>query len=201
MSSEIFLWVACYAVYCWLQAAFLNGIKIAAGGETEKMPNGKDKDSPMLLYPIAKWLDSHTMEKVYYSGEQFTKLLDSYFRRFGLLFPTDYKRTDGTLQYQSDGSISILVGLMEKIRQEGVFVEAEDRTVRFYKEYKKFRFSKYVRMPTLGCIRCMPSYWSLVTFWPTMLLVFGYQDWQWLLWLSNIPIVSFIGTYLATKYK
>lgn len=191
-----------YLGLCFAGAMFLNGIKIASAGETEILPNGKEKDNGMILYPIAKWLDQHKMKPILYQGKELEKLLAAYKKRFGTLWPMDYMIYSGVeVQYNSEGSIEILVPLMEKIKQEGVMIDVLGRNVTYYKEFKEYKFSKYIRLPTLGCIRCMPSFWSPVTYWAPMILVMGYHDWQWLLWLTNIPIVSFIGTYLATKYK
>lgn len=178
----------------------INGIKIAATGETQIMPNGQERDTPMILYPIAKFIDQSHLKKVYYSGEQFRKLIELLRERFRSILPEWERVEDGTFYFSSDQAVDIMNGIGAKLKVEDIEIEIEGRAVRFYKEYRVYKYSKYIRMPTFGCIRCMSSFWSIFTFWLPMVLIFGYHDWQWLLWLANLPAVTFVNTYIAQRY-
>lgn len=201
---QIVIYIVGWVFYVIAQSFVINGIKIAATGTTEIMPNGKERDTPMILYPIAKWLDQSKTVKVFYEGGEFLKLMKKLVRQFRGIIPATERVEDGTMYFNNDKAIDLMIGVAAKLKVEDIEMEIRDelggRAVRFYKEYKEYRFSKYIRMPTFGCIRCMSSFWSIFTFWLPMLLVFGYDHSLWLLWLANIPAVTFTNTYIAQRY-
>jgi hypothetical protein len=207
MQVEILIGVGAWLFFLLAQSFFLNGIKIAASGETEIKPDGTEKDSPMVLYPIAKFFDQHVEYPVYYTGVEFDKLMKIIQQRFPDQWPIKYQylRRDTRSLIQIDMEMSKVFEAI--IKQQAAtsgfkweYVE-EEGAYAFYKEYKKYRFSKWVRMPILGCIRCMPSYWSPITYWVPVLIVFGFQWWQVPLWVASIPSVTFLNTYISSKYS
>lgn len=202
MAQEVFMWVAAWAVFVLAQSMFINGIKIAATGETEIKPNGKEWNSPMILYPLAKYIDQSHLQKVYYCGTEFRKLVKMLQDKFRSILP-EWERLeseDGTFFFSSEQAVDIMKGVGDKLKVQDIETEIDGRSVRFYKEYRVYKYSKYIRMPTFGCIRCMSSFWSIFTYWLPMLLVFGYHDWMWLVWVANVPTVTFVNTYLAQRY-
>ena len=67
----------------------------------------------------------------------------------------------------------------------------------FYKEFPQYRFSKYLRMPIIQCIKCMSSFWSTVlTFLPVMLYFFGFQWWILPLWIVNVFALTYVNKLL-----
>lgn len=200
-AQEIFYIIAAWVLFIFSQSMILNGIKIAASGTTETMPNGKEKDSQMILYPIAKWLDRHYMKRVYYQGEELDKLILTFKKEHPQIMPTNYLHRDAGILFNNDTDVYIMQGLVNKKEMMGIKYELHGRRMVFYKEYKEYRLSKWWRLPTLGCIRCMSSYWSLVTFWLPLLIVFGFHWWMLLVWLANVPSVTFVNTFIAQRYN
>jgi len=201
--EDLFYLSGAWVLFVFAQSMFLNGIKIAASGTTETMPNGLKRDSNMILYPIAKWLDTHYIQKAYYQGEELTKLYNQIVKDFGKIIPVSYRANTYGISVSSGDDLELLIGIAKEIskRVGGVKYDVNGRSVSFYKEYKKYRFSKWVRLPTLGCIRCMSSYWSLVTYWLPMMFIFNFDWWMIPLWLANIPSVTFVNTYIAQRYN
>jgi hypothetical protein len=66
MEISIYFYAVLAALgYIILQSLFMVGVWISAKGETEKMPNGKDYDSEMILFPLKKALMKSRKEEFF----------------------------------------------------------------------------------------------------------------------------------------
>lgn len=196
----IFYTVLSFVVFVIGQSFVINGIKIASSGKTEKKPDGTDRDSPMILYPIAKFLNQKTIDRVYYSGNELSKLVAKLNEDFPGILPNFSTRILGLLLFDN-ASMDLMVGVAKKLKAKDIHYIIDGKFfIRFYKEYDNYKFSKWVRMPTFGCIRCMSSFWSLFTYWLPMIWVFDFHIWMVPLWVANISAVTFVNTYIAQRY-
>lgn len=199
--QDIFYIVAGFVVYVIAQSFVINGIKIASSGETETRPDGSLRHSPMILYPIARWVNKSWDEKVYYKGAELDKFLDDVFKEFKHIIPEGTTQVSGGMRAKDKESFDLLVGIAKTIEKRGkVKYTTDGNGVIFYKEYKRYYRSKWIRMPTFGCIRCMSSFWSLGTYWYPMIALFGFSWWMVPLWVANISAVTFVNTYISQRY-
>jgi hypothetical protein len=53
--------------------------------------------------------------------------------------------------------------------------------------------------PIVGCIKCMSSFWGGVTFWPTVLLLYGFQFWQLPVYVADVFILVYLNWFLYKR--
>lgn len=203
MTTEL-TYLILFIVFCFVQSMFLHGIRIASKGESQVLPNGKMQHRGMLLYFVTRYMNRHHPVKIFYSGDELKSLISSYASRHMGLFPDvmQYTVNRENVVFHTAEAADIVWRMMLKLSGEGVYAQKNSKVFSFYKEYDKYVFPKWFRYPAWTCIKCMPSFWSLVTYWTPLWLYFGFSDW-WMLgvWPVNIAVVSFINTYLAGKYQ
>ncbi|QJB32260.1 transposase [Chitinophaga oryzae] len=200
-TSVIFFGIMAAIGYIFLQSLFILGVRIAAKGAVEKLPNGKDKDSEMILFPIFKYLTRTERIKIYYSGEQFDQLA----RRLGVLMP-EYRLNmeDNSILLPPDDASRVPVlkelnNMLPKIDGK-IQVEVTDNSIRFFKIDEVFKVNKYLRKPVIQCPICMASYWSVFSYWIPVIYFYGFNFWvvyagvvnicavacmNWLLWMRG----------------
>lgn len=199
---DVLCWVFAFIGYLFIQGFVINGIAAAASGETITLPDGTKKDSNMILYPLQKFLLQYVDEKIYYSGAEFKKLWDMLRHKYINIIPASADASSmHKIVFSSDEDAEVMKKLCYVIeRDHEVKSMYHDGAFVFYKEFKKYKFSKYVRLPIIQCIKCMSSFWSLVlTFFPVMLYIFGFHWWLLPLWVINVFALSYVNLLLATK--
>lgn len=162
-----------FIIYLVPQAMIINGIFLAAQGSTEILPDGTEKDSEMILYPIYKWLHQKRLESIEYTGGEANKII----KRISDQFPALQLNTEiewYALQLIGDQRLMLLkhAELIKNVFGVKFMLFDHNYGVRFYKEYDVYRFSKYLRKPILGCVICMSSFWGIFTFLIPGLLLF-----------------------------
>lgn len=185
MHNEQLTLILIFIAYLVPQAMIINGIFLSASGYTETLPDGTQKDSEMILYPLAKYLSQHTIQKIYYQGEQFNELIQNIFNSY----PTLNGNTVGLTDDQK------FLWLKQKYLIEQLFkvkVEITD-LVRIYKEYPVYRFSKYIRKPIFGCVICMSSFWGIFLFLIPGLIVFHFDPLIAALYIPNTLCLAFLN--------
>lgn len=187
--------------YIVLQSLFILGVRVAAKGAVEKLPNGKDKDSEMILFPVFKYLTRTRQTKIYYSDDQFDLLV----RKISILMP-EYRlniRENSILLPSGDASripvLKELNNILPKIDGK-IQAEVTDNDIRFFKIDEVFRVNKYLRKPVIQCPICMASYWSVFSYWIPVIYFYGFSFWvvyagvvnicavasmNWLLWMRG----------------
>lgn len=198
MGLSLLIWLVAYTFFMFLQAIFINGIKISASGETIKSPSGRDIDSEMILYPVKKYLCQFKMFPEYYSGPQLEDLL----KKIEAKSFVSLNAVRGI--YAVPANLDHIVD-WDKITRQLVSVDPEIKVdasdpeaVMFFKEMKAYRFSKYIRKPIIQCVICMASFWGFFTYWIPVYYAFGFSVETFILWIANTICLSFVN-YLIFK--
>lgn len=198
-TSIIFYGVLAALVYVILQSLFIIGIRAAAKGGTEILPNGKHKDSEMILYPIFKYLTRTRLNKIYYSGTEFSKLMDKIQSLSDINFMYDDTRlklvdSEFPLTKYANQLKEALAKIDPKIQ-----LEIDNGLIRFYKMDEEYVVWKYLRKPIIQCPICMSSFWSIFSYWIPIVYLFG-MSWE-VLYLGgiNICIVACLNWLIWVK--
>jgi hypothetical protein len=175
-TNVLFFGIMAALGYVLLQSLFILGVRIAAKGTVEKLPNGKDKDSEMILFPLFKYLTRTKQTKIYYSGEQFRLLI----QKLRLQMP-EYRlpaEDDHILLPLDDASripvLKAINNILPKVDGK-IQVETNDHGVRFFKIDEVFKVNKYLRKPVIQCPICMASYWSVFSYWIPVIYCYGFD--------------------------
>lgn len=192
METSVFFYGIFAALgYVLLQSLFILGVRIAAKGGTEKLPDGTDKDSEMILYPLFKYLTRVKRRKIYYSGDEFDKLV----QKLQSLMP-------GADLIARDNSIKVTKGEAERATvlkalngalvtiDKSIQIDHSAETIRFYKIDEEYVVNKYFRKPVIQCPICMASYWSTFSYWIPVIYFYGFDFWVLYLGVLNICAVS-----------
>lgn len=186
--------------YVLLQSLFIMGVWVAAAGDTEIMPDGKEKDSEMILYPLKKFLMQSKVRTLYFSGNQFNGLMD----RIQTVLPEvnfSIENESILLDEKSDSNASFFTSLNNALSQidTQIKIRIDNNTISFYKIYQELRFSKYLRKPIIQCPMCMASFWSIFSYWIPVMYLFGFGFWYLYLGVINICCVSYCNFLLRKK--
>nr|WP_320021447.1 hypothetical protein [uncultured Draconibacterium sp.] len=197
--QNLFFAVVAMVGYVLLQSLFILGVRIAADGGTEKLPNGKDKDSEMLLYSLFKFLTRTKQVPVYYIGLQLEILLKQ------------LKRVSPDFDFSVDGEIirlnnlgdvatpEMLENTLYQLDPKILIDQNEDGSFRLYKTDEVFVVNKYLRKPIIQCPICMSSFWSIFSYWIPMIYLFGTPLWLFYLGFANICMLASLNWLLWMK--
>lgn len=199
--NTIFLAVIAMLGYVLLQSLFILGVRAAAKGGTDKLPNGTDKDSEMLLYPILKYLTKTKQIPIYYSGSELDKLLRKVKRINkdvtlfikGDLISFEIKDLDNI------ESKNIIEDVIDQIDEGIVFEWNSNESFKLYKFDEVYVLSKYFRKPILQCPICMASFWSIFSYWIPMIYLFGTPFWLFYLGGVNICMLASLNWFIWVK--
>lgn len=193
--NELFFLVFAALGYVILQSLFILGVRIAAKGGTEVLPDGRDKDSEMILYPLFKYLSRVRHVKVYYSGEQWDILFEKLQQK--LKNDTLVNSGNGLIYDNSSPEPGERIRQVLKEIDEKISMETDDKGVtRCYKTDEEYVVNKYFRKPVIQCPICMASYWSVFGYWIPMFYFFGFQIWIVYFGILNICAVSCVNWLL-----
>lgn len=152
-----------FILYQVIQAVFINGIKLAASGSTEILPDGTHKDSEMILYPMAKFLLQKKTCKIFYKGEQLAIIFMEIKQHLNTL--KGLQISGNNLQLPFDLSPVDFLKVTPYLNKAlGIDFILLDNGISVYKEFPKYRFSKWLRKPIIECVVCMGSFWGIITF-------------------------------------
>lgn len=188
--------------YIILQSLFILGVRIAALGGTEVMPNGKDYDSEMILYPIFKYLTQKKNDKIFFANQQFEKLI----KKIQILLPSQEIVTENeTVLIKNNDKEGlrlreVLNEILPKIDLQ-IQIELTEEGLRFFKVYEKYRFSKYLRKPLIQCPICMASFWSIFSYWIPVVHFYGFNFWILYLGGINICAVACLNWMIFSRSK
>lgn len=65
------------------------------------------------------------------------------------------------------------------------------------KFFEKYKY-RYWAKPIFSCIRCMASFWGALTFWPVVILYFGFNWIELLVFIFNVCVLTTLN-YLIYK--
>ena len=197
--QNLFFAVVAMVGYVLLQSLFILGVRIAADGGTEKLPNGKDKDSEMLLYPLFKFLTRTKQVPVYYIGLQLEILL----KQLKRVRPDFDFSVDGEIIRLNNQGDAATPGMLEntlyQLDPKILIDQKEDGSFRLYKTDEVFVVNKYLRKPIIQCPICMSSFWSIFSYWIPMIYLFGTPLWLFYLGFANICMLASLNWLLWMK--
>jgi hypothetical protein len=208
----LLLWLVLFLVGCLAQGLFLAAICGAAAGETVKRPDGTDKDSEMILYPFKKWLNKEEENKIFYQGKELAAAYKAWKKKYSSIFPA-HKLLENGILFVGSNDLKETHSQLENVKrfldiledEQGVNSVVEvaggELIASFYLLMKQYVRSKWVRKPVLGCPKCMASYWSLITYWIPVLLIFGFDWWEVIVWGPNVVVVSYFAYWLYKKIE
>ena len=198
---QICCWVFAYIGFLFIQSFIINGIKLSANGETKILPDGSEQDSNMILYPLQKYLLQNKPRKIFYAGIEFDKLWEMLKHKYMNVIPESIMINENRLSFDNDEDVEIMKKLGYVFeRDHEIKWQFDGQVFTFYKEFPEFKFSKYVRMPIIQCIKCMSSFWSIVlTFLPVMIYFFGLQWWLIPLGIVNIFALAYLNYRLYSS--
>ncbi|WP_310993986.1 hypothetical protein [Aequorivita marina] len=162
--------------YIFLESLFMIGVWISAKGETEKMPNGKDYDSEMILFPFKKMIMKSRQEVVVFKGEYFKALIE----KLSVQLPEfEFKTSDKEILITRNDShfVAFINLLNERIKRVDpkIIITLSSSGVQFHKEYTRYKVNKYLRKSIIQCPICMSSIWSIFTYWIPVIYWFGFS--------------------------
>jgi hypothetical protein len=186
--------------YIILQSLFMVGVWISAKGETEKMPNGKDYDSEMILFPLKKALMKSRKEKVFFNGVFFNELID----KLRVQIPEfEFIVSDNEILItRNNTSFVAFVNLLnERIKRidTKIQITLTDTGIQFHKEYLHYTINKYFRKPIIQCPICMSSVWSIFTYWIPVIYLFGFSLPVVYLGIANTCILACVNWLVFTS--
>ena len=197
--QNLFFAVVAMVGYVLLQSLFIFGVRIAADGGTEKLPNGKDKDSEMLLYPLFKFLTRTKQVPVYYVGLQLEILL----KQLKRVRPDFDFSVDGEIiRLNNQGDVAtpeMLETTLYQLEPKILIDQNEDGSFRLYKTDEVFIVNKYLRKPIIQCPICMSSFWSIFSYWIPMIYLFGTPLWLFYLGFANTCMLASLNWLLWMK--
>ena len=107
-SFQVCCWVFAYIGFLFIQSFIINGIKLSANGETETLPDGSEKDSNMILYPLQKYLLQSKDRKIFYSGKEFDKLWDMLKHKYIKVIPESIMINENKISFESEEDVEIM---------------------------------------------------------------------------------------------
>jgi hypothetical protein len=193
-----FIWLVTFGTLTVLQAWLINGVSQAAAGDTEILPDGTEKDSEMIFYPLKKELTKTRKVRYQYFDEQLTKLIDEMKSRYQYAFPEGVivaRPSNVMIAAKDVENFKIFISKYHDKDLIATQMNEAGTQWQFTKEYDVKVYSKWIRKPIIECVKCMASFWSLVTYWPLVLLVFGFHWWQIPVFIADMLVVSFLSWF------
>ncbi|MBP1664124.1 MAG: hypothetical protein H6Q19_1264 [Bacteroidetes bacterium] len=194
--QNLFFAVIAMLGYVILQSLFILGVRIAADGSTEKLPNGKDKDSEMILYPILKFLCRTKKVPIYYIGAQLDALLKQ-IKRENPEF--NFTIVGEMISLQDTHDIKAFENTLYNLNPNVIIDLNQDNTFKLYIVDEVFVVNKYLRKPIIQCPICMSSFWSIFSYWIPMIYLFGTPLWLFYLGFANICILASLNWLIWIK--
>ena len=185
-----------------LESLFMVGVWISAKGETEKMPNGKDYDSEMILYPLKKMVMKSQQEIVFFKNDSFEALV----KKLRIQIPEfDFNTTNKEIRLtRNDRDFVAFMNLLnDRIKRidANIVITLSDTGIQFHKEYIHYKVNKYLRKPIIQCPICMSSVWSIFTYWIPVIYWFGFS-WQIVyLGIANTCILACVNWLVFSSRK
>lgn len=178
-------------LYLLLQSFLMNGIKISSEGRNELKPDGSMLYSEMIFARVAAYLNQHDIDIVYYKNNLFHELLNS----IAVQYPSlQIKDARDNYIFVDEPQLALWKKLQRQIENTfDIKLNLNINSITIYREYKQYRFSKYIRKPIFGCIVCMPSFWGIFTCLIPAIVVMGFQWWTLPFYIINGFCCAFLN--------
>ena len=184
-----------YIAFVYAQSMFINGVHISGSGGTRVLPDGTEKDSEMILYPLHKWLSrKYSLQKFYSYGPQAFCLTT----KVNAWAKSEIITYEGTDQFKLSANTTLeeIQKILNNTGFKETFVIAAHNKpgyVLIYESVEQYIVSKWIRKPLIQCIICMASFWGFFTYWIPVYLIFGITIPTVILWVANTFILAFLN--------
>ena len=203
--------IASFLLFTVLQSVFINGIYLSMEGKETIDHNGEVKGKGDVLYPIKRYFSQSRKEIHLLTLEAFKKVQAYAELKYVTRLPEVNFGTFGDIAAieVTEANRKFVIGLLESLKLNEGFkfglasewmqfhkVEGKEFYV-LYKEEVKYKFNSWVRKSVgMSCIKCAASFYSLITFIPTFIYIFGFR-WEILpLFVFNIFSLVYINYFL-----
>lgn len=85
----------------------------------------------------------------------------------------------------------VINGIRESFQEGMIFSKVPG----FVKKY----LGEYYSKPIVGCIRCMSSFWGGLMYWPSVIAYFGFQPWEFPVYVANVFVLVYLNWYLYKR--
>lgn len=206
---DLISWMLAYALFVVLSCTVQNGWFIITRGDTYERPDGKMEDrDDMIFYWFYKLImkEAKPPEKIYYLSDHLSELV----ARMGktILVPAPVSVGVDTVIYTKDRAEIVRIFSHPVVKD---YLDNNDlcwsfsgsgEAVSFYTERKRYVLGKYLRKPLVECLKCFPSIWGSLVYWPGVLFVFeGFAWWQPVVWIPYLLSCSYVNTLLFYRAK
>lgn len=191
--------IATFIAYLYPQALLINGIYISAAGKTDILPDGTEADSEIILYPLYKYLNQSTTNKMFFTYASLkAKGIAWPIFNWGRIVWEDGAAQKVSITNQQMWSLESIATWATAYLNAKIIYNSNDQTVYFYQDVTTYKFSKYIRKPIITCVICMASFWSIFTFLIPTLLYYGPHLILFPIWIANVFCLAYLN-YLIFK--
>lgn len=212
-SIDLFICMISFVLYLFICGIVINGIFIVTRGETVLAPDGSEKDiNDMIFYPLLKWIIQKKGEYyIKFEGDQLMKLCLDLQKRFPGAPSIRVNNSSWRVSLEKAGEVSPMrmfeawnIWTKEYFESKDIVVRdlvatPEEVSFSLSESYPIYKFSKYIRKPTLQCIKCMASFWGTLFYWPAAISLFGFQPIEIIVWIIFCLALSWVNTFLHNK--
>lgn len=85
----------------------------------------------------------------------------------------------------------MIVGLKSCFEQGEIFEKAA--------RWVTYKLGPWWSRPVVGCVKCMASTYSTLTYWPAVLWRFGFEWWEVAVWPANLFILVYLNWFLYKR--
>lgn len=201
--TVILQWLTGWILFVLAQSIFINGIYQSATGETKKRVDGSYEDSEMILYQLKKFFEK-TKRCVfqYKKSGSLLHLINQISPKFKEAGFDNYNIIEDGIKYNTKDSLDKFKNISHLVESDfGVMVVYEScvNKITFYKFDEKYVYSKWLRKPIIQCIKCMSSFWGILTFWPVVLFLFGFNWLEIPVFFADMFSLTYINWILYKK--
>jgi len=193
-----------FLIYLLIQALFINGVFISAKGKDTVLPDGTIEKGEMILYPIYRFLNQFTVEKVFYTLPVIQSKVGSNFPQITggrIVWDAASTQFKVILTPGQNLNIDALKTWAANLLEGNVFYDAGESTIGIYQNITFYKFSKYIRKPIISCVVCMASFWSIFLFLMPALFLFGVNYKIFLIWVVNVFCLAYLNYVIFKPLK
>ena len=222
--STLLIYSFAFLILLLIGGMIINGIFIITRGEQEELPDGSSRPvHDMIFYGFYQFImaEAQPPQTVYYRGHELYRL----YKRMVKTMPLpaceqiqedsiffEKERTSVSInatvdtEVTNDTSVRPAVAIWREysrdyLDENNIKAQFFNERIMFYREYKRYRFSKFIRKPLVECLKCMASFWGTLIWWGAVLHFIGYDPIQVPLWILYCFALSYVNTYLFYKAK
>lgn len=180
-----------------INSLMILGLNLITQGRTELLPDGSTVNKGKIAYPIRKYFEQSSSEKMFYSGV----MLNGLIAKFKSYYPhIKYEaigkgrliaREDQKINFEvNQKAIEEYLGCKMAITQDG---HLDTYSIKFYKIIAANKFPDWIRDVIYNCPPCMSTIYGTLFYWTNMLYIFSFE-------FSPRLVIVWLGYWLALAY-